>query len=313
MRFSSHTGQPDDSPAVRPWWRRWLGEPTLHFLVLGGALLVVYPLLEPPATTADAPEIVIPAATVQSLVDGWTQSWQRPPSPSERTALIEDEVRSEVLAREAMARGLDRGDPAIRTLLREKMELLAEHGEAIGEPSEAELLAFYHERKQAFGGGRTVSFSQVVLDPAQHGAAFEHDAAELLARLQNGVDEDDPAARGDPSELPPDYVDLPEEQLQAMFGAEFAAKLAELAPGRWAGPFSSPFGMHLVRLAGWGEAPMQPFDEVRDAVREEWQAEQLQAVRDRAYAALRQHYRVVIEAVAPLTAAATADSTGVTR
>ena len=252
------------------------------------------------------PEIVIGSAKVRSLVGDWTEQWQRPPLPAERAQLIEDEVRSEILAGEAIARGLDRNDDAIRTLLREKMELIAENAAVIAEPNEAALQAFYQAHKQEFGGGPIVSFAQVMLDPGRHGPNLDQDAAALLAQLQAAGSTIDPATLGDPSDLAASYESLPQEQVDAMFGPEFAQRLASLEPGVWTGPIPSPFGLHLVRLDGSGEAPLRPLSEVHDVVREEWSMAQLQAARDRAYLALRERYRVVVEPIEPLTAATTA-------
>lgn len=249
------------------------------------------------------PEIVIGSAKVRSLIGDWTEQWQRPPLPAERAQLIEEEVRSELLAREAVARGLDRNDDAIRTLLREKMELIAENAAVITEPTEVELQTFYQARKQEFGGGPIVSFAQIMLDPNRHGPNLDWDAAALLVQLRAGGDSIDPAMLGDPSDLAASYESLPQEQVDALFGPEFAQRLNSLEPGVWTGPIPSPFGLHLIRLDAMGEAPLRPLSEVHDVVREEWSMAQRQAARDRAYLALRERYRVVVEPVEPLTAA----------
>ncbi len=251
----------------------------------------------------EAPEIVVRAGKVESLVAGWTEEWQRQPTEAERDELIEDEVRSEVLAHEAVARGLDRNDDAIRTLLREKMELIAENSAVIAEPSEADLQAYYVSHTREFGGSTTVSFTQVMLDRDRRGAAVAQDAVAALAQLRSGVD---PATLGDPSDLAMDYAGLPQEQVESMFGPEFARRLVDLEPGQWAGPIESSLGVHLVRLGEWGEVAPQPLDEVRDVVREEWHMARLQEARDEAYRILRARYRVTVEPVEPRTAAMTA-------
>ena len=284
-------------------WQRLLGEPTLHFIVLGGLLFLAYAWLAPSPPRPEAPAIVVRAGKVESLVAGWTEEWQRQPTEAERNELIEDEVRSEVLAHEAVARGLDRNDDAIRTLLREKMELIAENSAVIAEPSEADLQAYYAAHLREFGGSATVTFTQVMLDPGRRGTAVAEDAAAALAQLRAGAD---PTMLGDSSELETDYVDLPQEQVESMFGPEFAQQLAAQEPGQWAGPIASPLGVHLVRLRARGEVAPQPLDEVRDVVREEWHMARLQEARDEAYRTLRARYRITVEPVEPRTAAMTA-------
>lgn len=300
IHISSNLPRTDAEPGR---WRRLLREPTLHFIVLGALLFLAYPWLAPAPPRPAAPEIVVSAGKVESLLAGWVEEWQRQPSEAERDELIEDEVRSEVLAHEAVARGLDRNDDAIRTLLREKMELIAENSAVIAEPSEADLQAYCATHLREFGGGATVSFTQVVLDPSRHGATVEQDAAAVLAQLRAGGGAIDPATLSDPSELETDYADLPQEQVESMFGPEFAQQLAAMEPGQWAGPIGSPQGVHLVRLGAWGEVAPQPLDEVRDVVREEWHMARLQEARDEAYRALRARYRITVEPVEPKTAA----------
>lgn len=249
------------------------------------------------------------AGRIRSLADGWAEEWQRRPTPSELDDLIADEVRSEILAREAMRQGLDRNDVAIRTLLREKMELIAEHDAAIAEPSPQELAAFYQSRQQAFGGGPTVSFVQVLLDPSRRGAALADDAQAMLAQLRAGGLVD-PTGLGDPSGLASEYVGLPEAQVETLLGPEFLRQLATLEPGSWSGPIASPYGQHLAQLTERAEVAPPPLSEVLDVVREEWRMAKAQALRDASYAKLRERYQVIVDRPLPLTGANEAAAAG---
>ena len=162
----------------------------MHFLIIGAALFAVYPWLTPGAperapATAPAREVVINAATVESLVDSWQQAWQRPPTGEELDQLIEEDVRAEILSREARALGLDRDDEVIRGILRDRMEFMAENSASIGEPAEAQLKADHAANPERFGGGLVISFSQVLLK--FEGPAADREAQALLARLQAGV------------------------------------------------------------------------------------------------------------------------------
>ena len=254
-------------------------------------------------------EVVIDAGRVRSLADGWAEAWQRQPTPAELDGLIEDEVRSEILAREAVRQGLDRDDVAIRTLLREKMELIAEHEASVVEPSPAELAAFYQARQAAFGGGPTVSFLQVMLDPVRRGNALAGDARALLDRLR--ADESlDPVGLGDPSGLASGYVGIPEAQVASMLGAGFLQGLVSLEPGVWAGPMPSMYGQHLVRLNGRAVATPPPLGDVLDVVREEWRLARAQALRDASYGRLREQYQVIVDRPPAAMAAGSPDASG---
>lgn len=60
---------------------------------------------------------------------------------------------------------------------------------------------------------------------------------------------------------------LTEARAAAWFGPRFSAELAAAPVGAWAGPISSPFGLHLVRVDARKEAAPLALPAVRGAVR----------------------------------------------
>lgn len=292
---------------MRSLCSRLLGEPILHFTGIGAALFLLHAAVAPirlDAVVEDDRRVVIGAERVAGLVESWTQAWGRPPTAEELDLVIEEEVRAEVLAREAQRQGLDRGDEFIRQHLRERMEVIADHGGGdLGEPSEADLRAFHAANEARYGSGTAFSFTQVALDPARHGASLEADAAALLARLQRGDPLADPASLGEIADLPATFAALTEPEVEELLGPEFGAALAKLATGRWAGPFASSRGLHLVRVDERAARPGPPFDELRETLREEWLAERTQERRDRFYRELRQRFTVIVERGEPRLAA----------
>ena len=105
--------------------KRLLTEPLLHFLVLGAALFGLFNLVGKKETEQPA-AIVVSAARIENLANGFARTWQRPPTTQELRGLIDDHVRDEVFYREGKALGLDRDDIVIRRRLRQKMEFMAE-------------------------------------------------------------------------------------------------------------------------------------------------------------------------------------------
>jgi hypothetical protein len=81
--------------------------------------------------------IVVSAAQIENLAEGFARTWQRPPSADELRGLIDDYVHDEVFYREGKLLGLDRDDLVIRKRLRQKMEFAAEDM-GVGEPSDEE-------------------------------------------------------------------------------------------------------------------------------------------------------------------------------
>src|ERR1700721_756083 len=116
-----------------------LREPLFQFLVLGAALFGLFHLVG--KTKNEAPEkIVVSAARIDNLADGFARTWRRPPGKEELQGLVDDYIRDEVFYREGRAAGLDRDDVITRRRVGQKMEFSAEDGSA-PEPSGAHLPA----------------------------------------------------------------------------------------------------------------------------------------------------------------------------
>ena len=69
--------------------------------------------------------IELTADDLRQLEVGWTAQWRRRPTSEEMHRLVEGSVREEILYREALGLGLDRGDTIVKRRLAQKMEFLA--------------------------------------------------------------------------------------------------------------------------------------------------------------------------------------------
>jgi len=270
-------------------------EPLVHFLLLGACLFALWEWRGADRAAAPRDEIVITPGQIERLAAGWQGTWQRPPTPREMDGLIEDRIREEVLAREAVALGLDRDDTIILRRLRQKMEFLSENLGAGAEPTEAELQAHLDAHPEAFRVGARVTFVQVYLNRDRRGEAVASDAERLLASLAHGGTDTDLDALGDPSLLPGRVERATPEEIEAVFGADFASQVTALAPGSWAGPLPSAYGLHLVSVAERVEGRAPSLAESRAAVRVDLLAARRREANEAHYRSLRARYRVVVE------------------
>jgi hypothetical protein len=102
-------------------------EPLLHFLLIGVAFFALYRWLNPTSLNTDTSRrIELTNDDIRQLEISWAAQWQRPPTPDEMHNLVEDKVREEVLYREGLALGLDRGDTIVKRRLAQKMDFLAD-------------------------------------------------------------------------------------------------------------------------------------------------------------------------------------------
>src|SRR5262245_4461990 len=116
--MSSHglVGEKSAAPSSPPtWFRRWLREPLLQFLLVGLLLFGVYRLVQPDASAGNSGNrIVLTEDDLRQMSVQWVAQGRPPPTPAQWRSLIDTKVREEVLYREALALGLDRDDTIVK-------------------------------------------------------------------------------------------------------------------------------------------------------------------------------------------------------
>jgi hypothetical protein len=280
--------------------QRWLREPLLHFLLLGGVVFVVYGYLEPRLGAADASrEIRLTPDDLLQLATVFQSQWRRPPSLEEWSRLVEDRVRQEVLYREAIAMGLDKDDTIVKRRMAQKMQFLAEDVAATREPTVAELRSFHERNRAQFAQPNRVSFRHLYFSPDRRAGRARDEAVRALAKLA-GQPQDAKLAGSlaDPFMFQDYYRDRAPEHLHKEFGPQFALAIENLAPGSWQGPIESGYGWHLVFVDTVIAGRVPAFEEVESDVKTAWHAEQRASTWDRAYREMRAKYTVLLPRLA---------------
>jgi peptidyl-prolyl cis-trans isomerase C len=286
--------------SLPPVVMRWLREPLLHFLLLGGLLFAAYAYVEPRvgAATDVSWQIRLTPDELLQLATYSESQWRRPPTLEEFSRLVEDKVRQEVLYREALAMGLDKDDEIVKRRMAQKMQFLAEDVAAAREPTTAELKSFYEQNGAQFAQPNRVSFRHLYFSPDRRGGHARDDAATGLAQLA-GQPQDARIAGSlaDPFMFQDYYRDRVPEHLRKDFGPRFALAIEKLVPGSWQGPIESGFGWHLVFVDTLIPGRVPPFEEVETDVKAVWLAEQKATAWDRAFKEMRAKYTVLLPAL----------------
>jgi hypothetical protein len=272
---------------------RLLREPLLQFLVVGAVLFALYGLVG--KRSAEAPEkIVVPASRVANLADGFARTWRRLPNEQELQGLIEDYIRDEVFYREGRAAGLDRDDVIIRRRVRQKMEFLAEDM-SIPEPSDEQLATYLASSPERFRVEDQFTFHQVFLSVTRRSNTMENDSkqvASILARADGAVDA---TVLGDPFLLGEAFFAVSPSKLTGIFGEGFSKQIAAMKDGQWQGPISSGFGQHFIFISERISGKLPSLDDVRPAVRREWENARRREAEQKLYSSLRERYDIVVE------------------
>jgi peptidyl-prolyl cis-trans isomerase C len=276
--------------------RRWLREPLLQFLLIGLALFVVYDTLHP---TSDAKSesnlIVLTPDDFEQLGVTWLAQGRAPPTPEQMQSLIELKVREEVLYREALALGLDKGDEIVKRRLAQKMEFLAEGASVNNDPPADALRLWFKDNQQRFSLPPRVSFRHLYFSPDQRGGHSREDAVRVMAQLaEKPGNWEGAAALADPFMDQDYYGDRSADDVAKSFGLNFAQDIADLKPGAWQGPIESGYGWHLVFIDTFVPGRVPAFEEIEPEIRAEWIEDQRLQAKRKAYETMRARYQVVL-------------------
>jgi len=270
--------------------RRLAREPLAHFLLIGALLfggLTVMKSLRRPVVRLEAQDL-------NQLATYWAVQMQRAPNKVELAGIIRDRIDEELLAREALRLGLDKGDMIIRRRLAQKMAFATDDVAAAAEPSDATLRAYYARTAERYAAPARVSFQQVFFSGDRPRGGAEKAAAQALERAEEGGRAD---PTGDPFLFPLAYDDAGLQDLLRDYGEAFVKTLETAPIGSWQGPVLSPYGWHIVKVTARRKSAGATFESARDQVRDAWLADRRSEANAAFLRDLRKRYRVVVAGV----------------
>jgi hypothetical protein len=274
--------------------RTLLGEPMLHFLLIGLAIFGAYRWVSP--ADSGGRRIIVTQGVVDDLVTQHVAAKGRAPSAVELNHLIDSYVREEILYREGVRLGLERDDIVVKRRVRQKMELIAEEDASTRPPSDADLSAYLTAHQERFVEPAIFTFEQVFIGERNAGPGVVQAVALTREALRKGTDAE---TLGKPTLLPHRMTRTPADLVARTFGAAFAAALETVPADEWVGPIDSSFGAHYVRVSDRTPAVAPPLAAVRDHVVREWENERRQRARNDAYDKMRGEYTVRIQTGPP--------------
>lgn len=311
----------------------------LHFVVLGAALFLLQTrILTSAGGTASEPirePIVVSDERVEQIRADYERDTGQAPSPAVVRSLVEDWITDELLYREALAIGLDRGDRSVKWRLAEKMRFISD--QADGTPDDlyhqaldlgldrddivvrrilvqkmrlltktaitradfdnSDLQQFLAENQNDYMQPARVSLSHVFLSTEKRGDDAGGEARRLLQELREAAVPPHAATQhGDRFPLGHEYRASSAHHLQKIFGADFASRVFQHEPRTWSEPIRSAYGLHLVWIEEIEPEKASPFDAVRSRVEQRFLSERREKHLEETLEQLRQKYGVRIEA-----------------
>ena len=232
----------------------------------------------------EAYQIQITANEVQRLSDQWSLQMRRPPNKQELDGLIAAFIKEEVYYREALKLNLDANDTIVRRRLVQKLTFLTEDIATNELPAAEVLLSFYAAQTDQYMEPAKFSFAH------RYFSSDRRDNSQAIA-VQALTDA---TLKGDPFMLQKEYALRSKRDVGNLFGRDFAEKLAELSTGdKWQGPLKSAYGWHVVKILNIAAARTQPFNEVIEKVKVDWQQAQRKVANENYFANLKAKYSIV--------------------
>jgi len=238
--------------------------------------------------------IVIKQTKVDTMRASYLKQRGRAPMANEIEDILENEIREELLYREAIALGLDKEDGVIRRRLAQKMKYLFEDLAVIDEPSDADLEKFLKENASKFTLPGTRSFYQVYIDPKKHKNDLD-EALKIVINQLKSTNLQNAFLLGDRSLLEYRFLKRRKSDVKNRFGESFSRNLFKAPIDSWQGPFQSAYGIHFVYIDSKEDAVLPELKQVREDVLQEYKREKRSEANDIFYNGLKDRYKIEVD------------------
>jgi len=261
---------------------RWLREPLVHFVLLGALLFAADSLVRGGAD--ERRTIVVDAAVDAEARSVFTAARGREPNQDELYALRRVWLDNEVLYREGLALGVDKGDSAIRDRVIFKALNVVEASLKLPPIDEQGLRAWFEKNRARYDEPARYDFHEAVL-AGERSEAATRAFVELLEK-------------GTPGELHAGlrvFKGRPQANVVQGYGEEFARSLAESPPGKWRA-LEARDGWRAAQLVAVTPAKAAAFEPLRGVVLQDWTDATMAEQRSAAVRALAKKYTVKVVA-----------------
>jgi hypothetical protein len=259
----------------------WLREPLLHFVVLGAVLFAVdYYLFG----RADDPRtIVVDSAVDAGAIQVFRTERNRAPDEAELYALRQIWLDNEVLYREGLALGVDKGDSAIRDRVVFKMLSVVNAGLKRPAFDDQVLRDWFEKNRARYDEPIRLDFAEAVLS----GDRSESAVRSFVVSLNDGTPADvDAGLRV--------FRGRPYASIEQSYGPDLAKSLAESPVGEWRAQ-STNAGWRAMRVESLTPAKPADFDRLRGVVLQDWTDATMAEQRTAAVRALAAKYKIEYE------------------
>ncbi len=261
-----------------PWAERVVREPLVHFLVLGALIFGADAAIT--RVRGSDRDILVPAEIRNEVRATFAAAVKRDPTEAELKPLLARWVDNEILYREGLALGLDKGDPAMRERVIFKALNVVQAGVVLPHIDDAGLRAWFDANHARYDVAGRISFDEAV--PSADATP------ESLRRFVSALNGDTVPELESSLRV---FKQRPRDTVVQAYGEAFARELEQLHPGAWATVASSG-GLRAVRLNEAVAGTTVRYEAVRDRVYQDWKDDTSARLTSQAVRTLGQRYRI---------------------
>lgn len=275
------------------WLRRAAAEPLLHFLLAGSLIFALDQALL--RRRGDPQAITVSTDVATQARELFKASMKRDPGAAEMKTLLDRWIDNEVLYREGLALGLDRGDSAVRERIIFKALSVTQAGISLPKVDEAGLRGWFERNRPRYDLPTRLDFFEAVL------AVDEQDRTPQ--RVRAFVDALNGRGDSDAQSGLRVFKDRPRPHVLQTYGPEFTTALEALTPGTWAA-LPGREGLRVVRLETIKRGAAASFEERKEQIYQDWKDDVVGRATTQAIRDIGKKYAVRYEAGVAATAVA---------
>lgn len=262
---------------------QWLREPLLHFIAVGAVLFGVDYVI---SSQEESPNKIVVGAEVNSeAYHAFETVRGRKPNQQELEALHRIWIDNEVLYREGLALGVDRGDPAIRERVIFKALSVVDSAVKLPQPTEQTLRDWFEANRHKYDEPARFDFEEAALS----GKASESEVREFVAALNAGTPGDAKAGLRV-------FKARPRPSLLESYGAEFASALEQAPLGTWLA-LETRDGWRAIRVKAIIPPRLAVFEGLRGPILQDWKDTMAAEQRTASVRKLAEKYQIEFEEV----------------
>jgi len=276
----SSTSTTSAAQARRVDWKR---EPLFHFILIGAVLFGLDALI---AGRADDPHRIELDAQVDAEAQQMFESARgRKPDADELRALRQVWLDNEVLYREGLALGLDKGDKSIRERVIFKALSMVDSNTRRPAFDDKVVREWFGKNRSRYDIPQRFNFHEAVLS----GEVTEATVRSFVRALNAGATPDAQAGLRV-------FTDRPHANIVDSYGEELASELESSPVGEWRA-LQTKSGWRAMRLESVVAAEAADFERLRGVVTQDWIDAVMSEQRSAAVAALAKKYTIVVDGV----------------